>query len=282
MNVQYFDTHAHPQFPAFDPDRAPMLERARRAGVAGMIAVGTRRDTSEAAVRLAGDYPGFVWAAAGFHPSHAGPEEHFDQSELCAPGGEEFVPDEFRALISRPEVAAVGECGLDYYRIGNRGSEIKKAQEEIFRGHIDLAKEAGKPLVIHCRNAFDDLARILSAEKLRLTPRGNGVVHFFSGSWEDAKMLLHLGFALGFGGVVTFARAYDEALSNAPLSSILLETDAPYVAPVPYRGRRNEPAYIADTAKKIAEFRGADAEEVALITTANARRIFGIPNPENA
>ena len=149
-------------------------------------------------------------------------------------------------------------------------------QREVFRQHIELANEVKKPLVIHCRNAFRDLIQILDSCFKIHDSRLAGVVHFFSGSWEDAQKLLDLGFFLGFGGVITFARDYDEVVKKVPLDRLLVETDAPYVAPVPYRGKRNEPAYIMETVERIAELRRITVEEVAEKTTENARILFAL------
>ena len=167
---------------------------------------------------------------------------------------------------------AIGECGLDYYRLTN---DTKEAQERTFLQQIELADEVKKPLMIHCRNAFADLTRVLQAtsHKLQANP---GVIHFFSGTKDDAKELLGLGFSFSFGGVITFAREYDEVVRYIPLERMVLETDAPYVAPVPHRGKRNEPVYVVEVAKKVAELKGVPFDEVASKTTANARRLFGV------
>ncbi|MEK9148137.1 MAG: TatD family hydrolase, partial [Patescibacteria group bacterium] len=178
----------------------------------------------------------------------------------------------------RPKVVAIGECGLDYNRIRNQELGIRERQKEVFVQQIELAKELKKPLVIHCRKAFDDLIQIL--DSLFLIPDSPaGVVHFFSGSWDDAKSLLDLGFYLSFGGVITFARDYDQVVKHVPLERLLIETDAPYVAPLPYRGKRNEPLYISEVAKKIVELKAITFEEVADTTTANAVRLFQLPGP---
>ena len=274
---QIIDSHAHIQFPAYDEDRDAVVSRARDAGV-GMVNVGTEVLTSRLAIEVAERYGEGLWATAGFHPSHLGADTHYDPWELEAKNQGSFEPDAFRELARHPRVVAIGECGLDYYR-GERGrgarDSVRGRQIDIFQQHIELAKEVGKPLVIHCRQAFADLITILNSE-LRMLHSPAGVIHFFSGSWDDAKRLMELGFFLGFGGVVTFAREYDDVVRQAPLDRILVETDAPYVAPVPYRGKRNEPAYIVETVKKIAELKGIDGDEVAAATTANAKQLFGL------
>lgn len=278
MSMTVIDSHAHIQFAAYDVDRDAVVSRARAAGV-GMVNVGTRVSTSRLAIAAAEEYGDGLWATVGFHPSHATADAHHDSWELAAENRETFDPDALRELARHPKVVAIGECGLDYYR-GDRdqgsGDRVCGQQIEIFQKQIEIAKEMKKPLVVHCRQAFGDLIAALAPYPYALTPQGNGVVHFFSGSWEDAKRLMDLGFFLGFGGVITFAREYDEVIGKAPLERILVETDAPYVAPAPYRGKRNEPAYIVEVVKKIAELKSIGADEVAAATTANAKRLFGI------
>lgn len=276
--LRLIDSHAHVQFPVYDSDRDAVIARALGEGV-GMVNVGTQYSTSLNAADLAERYPDGVWATAGFHPNHLDANAYHDRQELKDPNEERFDYAKFFDLARHPKVVAIGECGLDYYRADSgRGmaDSVKERQQDIFRQQIELAHELKKPLVIHCRQAFPDLISILSANRYPLTSHGNGVVHFFSGSWEDAERLLDLGFFLGFGGVITFARDYDEVITKAPLGRIVVETDAPYVSPVPYRGKRNEPAYVVETAKKIAELRGVAFEDVAAATTANVKDAFRI------
>lgn len=271
MNFRIIDSHAHAQFPAYDADRDVVIARALGKGI-GMVNVGTQYSTSRAAIDLARQHPEGVWATVGFHPNHLDPRAHHDRQELALRNAERFEPEKFLALARGEGVVAVGECGLDYFR---SGIETKDAQAEAFERQIAVAADVGKPLVIHCRQAFDDLIAILSANRARLSAPA-GVVHFFSGSWEDAGRLMDLGFFLGFGGVVTFARDYDDIVKRAPLERILLETDAPYVSPAPYRGQRNEPAYVTETAQKIAELRSIPFDELIGRTTENARTLFRI------
>ena len=255
-----------------------------------MLVIGTQISTSEAGIKVAREFPEDVLGAtAGFHPSHLNTDWHHDPDELDSEIQEKFDIQELRRVASEKEVVGIGECGLDYYRIANSGEgtafsgerlassmeieEIKKRQKEAFIAQIELAHELKKPLVIHCRSAFPDLIDLLTAHRLTLNALP-GIIHFFSGTKDDAEKLLNLGFYLAFGGVVTFARDYDEALRFTPLDRILLETDAPYVAPASHRGKKNEPAYITETAKKIAELKPASYEKVCEITSANARRVF--------
>jgi TatD DNase family protein len=267
------DSHSHIQFPAYDEDREAVIVRSRESGTR-MIAVGTQASTSEDAVRIAEQYPDdVVGASVGFHPNHASQNTHHDSDELREAAPEIFDIGRMRELARHSRVIAIGECGLDYYRIKN--SELRIKQEEIFRRQIELALELQKPLIVHCRDAFTDLISILQTTNYKLQTRA-GVIHFFSGTTDNARALLDLGFYLGFGGVITFAAEYDEVVKYAPIDRILLETDAPYVAPAPFRGKRNEPAYVAETAKKLAELKKVSLEEVAQQTTQNAISLFGL------
>lgn len=266
------DTHTHLQFPAYDEDREAVIRRALEAGI-WMVNVGTDVASSKAAIELAKHYPEGVYASVGFHPGHLAGEFH-DEWEKKEPGKETFDITELSRLAEDPSVIAIGECGLDYYRI--QDSAVRIQQEEIFRSQIHLAHEAGKPMIIHCREAFPDLIRILNSESLLLNSHRAGIIHFFSGTAVEADQLIAMGFYLGFGGVVTFAKGYREVVEHVALDRIVLETDAPYVAPVPYRGKRNEPLYMEATAAKIAEWKNASIDEVARVTTENAQRLLHI------
>ena len=271
--VRFFDVHTHVQFAAFKDDRKEVLERALKNDV-WVVNVGTQRDTSESALELAEKYPEGVWAAVGLHPIHADKSYH-DAEELgggeaaleFTSRGEEFDYDYYKKLAENHKVVAIGECGLDYYRLS---ADTKKKQKEIFEKQIALSNEIKKPLMVHCREAFADLIEILSEQRSSVA----GIVHFFSGTTENAGKLMDLGFSFSLGGVLTFARDYDKVVKYIPMGRILLETDAPYVAPVPYRGKRNEPAYVIEVAKKIAEIKDLTLEEVAVLTFQNAERIF--------
>ncbi len=273
----FFDVHTHTHFAAFADDTDAVIKRALAADT-WMINVGTQADTSAGAVETARCYPEGVYATVGLHPVHTGASYH-DAEELGdtakAKGftsrGEVFDYDYYLKLGQDIKVVAVGECGLDYYRLGE---DTKPIQQIAFENQIALARELQKPLMIHCRNAFEDLIRILSANRsiLNAIP---GIVHFFSGTEKDARNLLDLGFSFSFGGVITFARDYDGVVRFIPMDRIVLETDAPYITPVPYRGTRNEPMYVAEAAKKLAEIKELPFDEAARLTTENARRIFG-------
>ncbi len=277
----YFDAHTHAHFAAFAEDSEAVIKRALDAGV-WMLNVGTQLDTSRGAVETARKYPQGVYAAVGLHPTHTSSAEYVDPQELkdVASSGaktqvEEFNPAAYRALAEDPKTVAIGECGLDYFRLDEA---TKPKQHTALLAQIALAKNIGKPLMIHCRDAFPDLITLINEHKSELNDIP-GVIHFFTGTKEHMQALLELGFAFTFGGVVTFTRDYDEVVRYAPLDRLLSETDAPYVAPMPHRGKRNEPVYVIETVKKLAEIRGITTEEMEAAIFKNAQRIFKIPDP---
>jgi TatD DNase family protein len=286
MNFKYIDIHSHTNFKAFEEDRDAVIMRALDAGVA-VINVGTQIDTSRFAVEMANKYDG-VYAIIGLHPIHTGASYH-DTKELGEEGkaftsrGEVFNYEEYKKLIVDPKVVAIGECGLDYYRCTE---ETIAKQKQAFIEQINLANEFSKPLMLHIRNnpenktlnAYSDALEILKehldGESLPAGRRGD--VHFFAGTLEDAKMFVDFGFTLSFTGVVTFTHDYDEVVRQTPLDMIMSETDSPYITPVPYRGKRNEPVYVIEVVKKIAEIKGLSVEEVAQQLVMNAKRVFKI------
>ena len=304
MIPSFFDAHAHPNFAAFGKDRDEVIQRALDAGVLVNV-VGTQKDTSKAAVELAERYEG-VYATIGLHPIHTGKSFH-DEEELgpsfaeASEGktgftsrGEEFDYKYYRKLALHPKVVAIGECGLDYYRHnandtnGDNANTANKKQEEAFRKQIELAIEVKKPLMLHLRNpstssgqdgsgrsAYDDAFSILTTYHLPLeTGRRPGNLHFFAGTTDEAKPFLDAGFTFSFTGVITFARSYDEIIRYLPLERILSETDAPYVAPAPYRGKRNEPAYVVEVVKAIARIRNEDEKKVRAQLLKNTEEFF--------
>lgn len=270
----FFDAHTHVHFPAYDEDRKEVLARAKDAGVR-MITVGTQISTSESAIEFARNNPGVVWATVGFHPSHFAENWHYDENEQAEASPEYFDIEKIKALASEKEAVAIGECGLDYYRLDPEDGASKNRQKKAFMEQIYLAKDLDKPLMIHCRNAFGDLIEILEANRDALLEYP-GVIHFFSGGLEEAQALLDMGFAFTFGGVITFNEDYAEVIKTLPLEAILSETDAPYVTPAPYRGKRNEPAYVVEVVKKLAELKGKTTEEMAQIIAKNVERVFAI------
>ncbi|MBI2013308.1 MAG: TatD family hydrolase [Candidatus Colwellbacteria bacterium] len=277
MNPRLIDVHTHTQFAAYEKDSREVIVRALESGV-WIINVGTQVNTSIRAIDVARDYKEGVYAAIGLHPIHTDKSYH-DEKELGGPPtggftsrGEEFDYEYYKKVGQHSKVVAIGECGLDYYR---SSQETKKKQFAAFEAQIKLSHELQKPLMIHCRQAFPDLIKLLT-NNYKLLTNLPGVVHFFSGTKNDAKALMELGFSFSFGGVTTFARDYDEVIKYIGLDRIVLETDAPYVAPTPHRGKRNEPTYIVYVAEKLAEILGVATDTVAKMTTANARRIFKI------
>lgn len=273
MTFSYLDAHTHVQFPIYDADRDAVLARAREAGVR-MVNVGTTRKTSEAAVALARAYPDLCYAAVGVHPSHAVASDYIDPNERAAEGGEIFDVKFYGNIAGEKSVVAIGECGLDYYRVNDEAT--KQKQRDLFLAHIKFSKEVGKPLMIHCRSAFPDLIQSLVTSYQLLSPENPGIIHFFTGTREEAQDLLALGFSFTFGGVITFVRDYDPVIAAIPPDRILSETDAPYVTPAPYRGKRNEPSYVVEMVRKLAELKGVPVKKMAEIINENARRIFHI------
>jgi len=277
--MKYIDIHSHVNFTAFNADRDEVIRRALDNDT-WVINVGTQVDTSKKAIELAHQYKEGVYAAIGLHPIHTGASFH-DEAELGEGGkeftsrGEIFDKDIYRELLKDDKVVALGECGLDYYRM--EGESVEK-QKEAFIEQIELANEIGKPLMLHIRDAYTDTLEIL-----RKHAKVGGVVHFFAGNLEEARSFLELGFLLSFTGVITYppkkdgtGSNYAEIIKNIPLDMILTDTDSPYLAPVPHRGKRNEPVYVKEIVKKIAEIKGLRESEVREAVIANAKKLFAI------
>jgi TatD DNase family protein len=244
------DTHCHLDNEQFEPDREAVIDRARAAGVERMMAIGTGDGPPdlEAAIRLAESHP-FIYATIGIHPHDASKasDETFER---------------LRELSRHPKVLAIGEIGLDYHY----DFSPREIQRQVFERQLGLARETGKPIVIHTREAWAD-----TLEVFRACWQGEGIMHCFTGDEGQAREALDLGFYLSFGGVLTFPKAESvrQAARIAPQDRILIETDCPYLAPVPHRGKRNEPAYITQTASRLAEVRGCTLEAIAEATTRN-------------
>jgi len=252
-----FDTHAHIDFEDFDADRDEMIGRARAAGVVNIVNVGFELDSSRRALRMSEKYD-LVYAAVGVHP-HAAGETAADYLE------------QLEKLSAHPKVVALGEMGLDYFRNLSPVPEQKK----VFRGQLALARRLDLPVVIHDREAHGDMMDILRNDGP--FPAG-GVIHCYSGSWEMARECMAMGFYISIAGPVTFpksARLKDVA-ARVPLDRLLVETDAPYLTPVPHRGKRNEPAYVGFTLTEIAALKKMEADELAKICAENGRRLFRI------
>lgn len=253
MEFRLFDTHSHVNDPQFEADRALVISKMKEEGI-GSIVVGTDAEMSLHAVELAQENE-HLWAAVAQHPADK-PDEIFD--ELL-----------YESLALNPRVVAIGECGLDYFH--GKTEEDKARQKELFEKHLLLAEKVRKPLMIHCRDAYADLILMLDKH-----PSLKGNIHFFAGDWSVAQEFLKRGFTISFPGVVTFASQYDEVVRNVPSDMYMTETDAPCVAPKAFRGKRNEPKYVEEVVKRIAEIRGEPLDDVARATVATARRVWGI------
>ena len=259
------DSHCHLDDSSFDEDRNEVLKRAREAGVDLLLAIGTGNGPPdlEAAVRLAAEHD-FVYATVGVHPHDARkatPETYDRLAELC----------------KHPKVLALGEIGLDYHY----DHSPRDTQRKVFIRQMEIARQAGKPIVIHTREAWADTAALLE-EDWGSAGLG-GIMHCFSGDAEQARQSLELGFHISFAGVLTFAKAEElrQTATGVPMDRLLVETDAPYLTPAPFRKiRRNEPCYVVETARKLAEIRGISFEEVAKATTRNFLRLFDLPAPD--
>lgn len=250
------DTHCHLDWNKFDADREQVIQRAIDAGVTRMITIGTDVESSRRAIELAEKF-GAVYAAVGVHPNDCG---DFDESGL----------DQIRSLARHAKVVAIGEIGLDYYW----KKTAKDVQARAFEMQLDLAAEIHKPVIIHNRDATADVMRILTEH----APRNTGVLHSFFGSLETAQQAIGLGYSIGFTGPITFKKAdrEREVARLIPIESMLIETDAPFLAPEPHRGQRNEPAYVKHVAEIIAQVRNISFDEVARQTTLNAEKLFGL------
>ena len=253
------DSHCHLDDKQFDADRDEVIARARQAGVERMMAIGTGNGPPdlEAALRLARQHD-FIYATVGVHPHDAS----------------KATPETFaslEALAADAKVFAIGEIGLDYHY----DFSPRDVQREVFVEQLKLAGRAGKPIVIHTREAWDDTMQVLRDGSAWRRPTG-GIMHCFSGGPAEAQQALDLGFYLSFGGVLTFpkAEALREAARMTPEDRLLVETDAPYLAPVPKRGKRNEPAFMVETVRRLAEVRGVRPERIAEATTANFERLL--------
>ena len=251
-----FDTHAHLHFPEFAGDLDAVLERARAAGIVGMVTIGTDRETNPAAVALAERLPD-VYATVGIHPHDAAQatEADFEALESLA--------------RSSAKVVAIGEMGLDFFR----DLSPRDIQERVFRRQLGLARRLGRPVVVHCRDAHAEALAVLAEEKVG---EMGGVMHCFSADVEVAKRCLDLGLLISIAGPVTYknARSLPDVARFVPEDRLVVETDCPFLPPHPHRGKRNEPAYVALTAARVAELRGAALDALGTTTTRNAARLF--------
>jgi TatD DNase family protein len=254
--VRLIDSHCHLNYEGLVERQDEVLENARNRGVLGFLNISTRQREWDDIIALAEREPD-VWASVGVHPHEADAHPDLGAAALVE-------------RVNHPRVVAIGECGLDYYY----DNSDRGAQRERFQAHIEAARETGIPLVVHTRDAEEDTAEILR-EAVR-NGGVTGVLHCFTGSAEFAKKALDLGFFISLSGIVTFKNAQDlqRTARMLPLGALLVETDSPFLAPVPHRGRKCEPAFVADTANFLAELRGEDPERLADATTENFYRLF--------
>ncbi|HTH93385.1 MAG TPA: TatD family hydrolase [Candidatus Paceibacterota bacterium] len=259
--MKTIDTHSHYNLHQFSEDREEVIARMREAEV-GTICVGIDEETSKMAIDIAQGHED-IWAIVGQHPTE---------------WEKEFHTENFKKLAGHEKVVAIGECGLDYFREKER--EHIEEQKKMFRQHIELARELDLPLMLHIRpqqgtmDAYEDALDILE-EYTKVGP-SKGTAHFFVGTKEIADRFLKIGFHISFSGVITFASEYEEVVQFVPLERILSETDAPFAAPAPYRGQRNEPAYVIEVVKKIAEIKGISLEDCQNQLIQNAKDLFNL------
>ncbi len=270
------DTHSHVQFRAFDADADEITKKSLAENI-WMINVGTKFQTSQKGVEMAEKYPEGVFAAIGLHPMHAAAEfikmkTDPDEEENLALENE-FGAEKYRQLARSKKVVAIGEIGLDYYykpKTTAKLAEFKEKQKWIFIQQLDLARELNLPVILHCRMAHDDVIEILKERGEK-----RGVIHCFTGTLEQAQKYIAMGFYIGINGII-FKFNIDDVIKNISLGNMVLETDCPYLTPAPEAGKRNEPIFIKHTIQKIAGLKGVTSEEVAQITTQNARRLFAL------
>ncbi len=254
--MRLFDSHCHLNDPKFKKDLEEVIERAKENSVQRVVVVGYDLKSSRKAIELAKAYPDFIRAAVAIHPHDA---KTVDEEKI----------QELRRLARDETVVAIGETGLDYYK---NYSPVED-QIRVFKIHIEIANETGKPVILHIRDAFEDAFRILSENPVEK----RGIFHCFSGGPAEAERAVQMEFFVSFSGTITFgSKKLEEAAKITPESHLLVETDAPYLTPVPKRGRRNEPAYVYFVARKLAEVKEKSFEEIAEITYQNACRIFGL------
>lgn len=251
------DSHAHLNVRAFDDDRQEVIRRAQEHGIGRIINIGFNRETIPSSIALAEQYD-FIYSTVGWHPT--------DAVDMTADD-----LDWIEALCRHEKVVAIGEIGLDYYW----DTSPKDVQMKVFREQIRLARKLDMPIVIHNRDAHQDIVQVLREEKASDV---GGVMHCFSGSWETAKLCLDMNFHISFGGPITFKNAKQpkEVLSRVPMERLLIETDAPYLTPHPFRGKRNESAHVKLVAEAAAEIKGISFDELAQVTADNATRLFGL------
>ncbi len=253
---KYFDFHSHLNFPDYDKDFEEVLGRLRETET-HTIVVGTDLKSSKKAVELAQKYDG-IYASIGVHPVDS-PSRHFEE-------------EEFSKLVSNTKVVAIGECGLDFFHVDK--SVDHGRQKDLFLAQLDFALKHNKPLMIHSRDAYPELLEILETRYKEEGSKLRGNIHFFAGTLPEAKRFWAMGFTTSFTGVITFTTQYDAVIKEAPMDMLLSETDAPYVTPTPHRGKRNEPSFVVEVVKRMAEIRGDSFTVLAPALVKNALRML--------
>ena len=283
--IKYIDTHAH-AYPEYYKEALPeVIERARDEGVA-IINIGTNMETSRDCVltaeRFASMHP-HIYSIPGIHPTEATDNWKADLEALDDLVGKHLyqkISSAGEMVSGRGKVIGIGECGIDLFRIEDDGNGSKAAifalQRELFRGQIEIALKYDIPLMIHARESYSEILSILDEDFIGDKARLRGNIHFFAGTPEEARMFLDRGFTLSFTGVITFASSYDGVIRAAPLESIMSETDCPYVAPVPFRGKTNEPSYVTYVVDALAKAKGIDPEACRIAMLQNAEKAYGI------
>ncbi len=278
INYMLIDTHSHLNFSAYKEDREEVIKRSLDNGV-WMINVGSKYETSRKAVEIAEKYEKGVYAAIGLHPMHSTAEIMKVKTDPEEGGfvssGEEFNYENYKklALSASERVVAIGEIGLDYYyrpKTKTKIAQFKEKQKKVFLEQMELAQELNLPVILHCRMAHKDLIEILNKN-----PGARGVVHCFTGNWEEAEKYIEMGFYLGLNGII-FKMDLDKVIENAPLDKILIETDCPYLTPPQEGNIKNEPIFIKYVVERIAKIRGTDFNEIGAATTKNTESLFGI------
>ena len=294
--IMFFDSHCHIHFNAYRDDMDDVINRTLASGVF-MMTVGTQQVTSRRGLEVAERFEG-VWASVGLHPNHLVAQSFFDDDELAPEESatpqiktraEIFDADYYRTLAQHPKCVAIGECGLDYYRMPedvDRDENIS-LQKKTVRAQFDLADELNLPVIIHCRDAYADQLEIVREYVAAGKLERRGVVHCFAGNLEEARAFVEQGFLLGFTGVITYPPRKTDVLVDGltmsqqvireiPLDHILIETDSPYLTPVPHRGKRSEPYFVKFVAQKVSDIKQISIDEVERTTFENAKRLFRI------
>lgn len=278
------DTHAHINFKEYKNDADKVIKKALDNNI-WLINVGSELKTSERAIEYASKYKKGVYAAVGLHPIHVikGSKEKKRHDETIERTYEELDIEKYKVLLKNEKVVAMGEIGLDYN--DETTEKNKDKQKEVLFTQLELAQHMNKPVILHCRKAYNDLISILETfnSGCAMCPMScpgagggqlEGVLHCFMGRISQAEKFLEMGFYLGFNGLITYARDYDKVIAKTPLEKILIETDCPYLTPEPHRGKRNEPIYVKLVAEQIAKIKGISFEKVVKQTTKNAKQLF--------